>query len=202
MKINNKLFFIVIIILLIVVIGVKVNKNNSYNEVKSTDNIVKENTVQNLTNNIKENNKFNNEAIENTKDNTINNEQNTTNMVEENTVLENEISNDQTENKILDVTYETFEEEVIKSDKIVIVDFWASWCSYCLKLSPILEEIANENDDIVIRKVNVDEEVKLAGRYHITSLPTMMIFKDGKEQKMIIGYNSKQKILQYINSIK
>lgn len=89
-------------------------------------------------------------------------------------------------------TTETFEDVVLKSDKPVLVDFWAAWCGPCLMVGPILEEIAAEHaDKIDIVKVNVDEEGDLAMQYGITSIPNMKLFKGGEVVKTIIGAKPK-----------
>ena len=81
---------------------------------------------------------------------------------------------------VVTVTKANFEEEVLKSDKPVLVDFWAPWCGPCRMVHPVLEEIANEEEGIKVCKVNVDEEQALAVEYNIMSIPTIMVFKDGK----------------------
>ncbi|MBR6360628.1 MAG: thioredoxin, partial [Clostridia bacterium] len=78
------------------------------------------------------------------------------------------------------ITNANFEEEVIKSDKPVLLDFWATWCGPCMMLGPIVKEIADERSDIKVGKVNVDDEPALANRFGIQSIPTLVYFKDGK----------------------
>lgn len=88
---------------------------------------------------------------------------------------------------------ETFNNE-IKSGT-VLVDFFAEWCGPCKMLSPILHEVENERADILIGKVNVDEDAPLAMQYKVLSIPTLIVFKDGKESARIVGYCSKDEIL-------
>ncbi|MDX6422572.1 MAG: thioredoxin 1, partial [Gaiellaceae bacterium] len=79
------------------------------------------------------------------------------------------------------VTTQTFEQEVLKSDQPVIVDFWAEWCGPCHAVAPVLEKIADERkDELKVVKVNIDEEQEIAMRFGIVSIPTIMIFKDGE----------------------
>ncbi len=88
-----------------------------------------------------------------------------------------------------------FEEEVLRSDKPVLVDFWASWCGPCRLVMPIIEEIAQEREDIKVVKVNVDEEPNLAEQYRIMSIPTLMVFKNGEIANQALGAIPKHQIL-------
>ena len=93
------------------------------------------------------------------------------------------------------LTKENFENEVLKSDKPVLVDFWASWCGPCMMLAPIVEEIAKENKDTIkIGKVNVDEQSELAREYNIMSIPAVMVFKDGKITNSSVGFRPKSEM--------
>ena len=96
------------------------------------------------------------------------------------------------------ITNANFEEEVIKSDKPVLLDFWATWCGPCMMLGPIVKEIADERSDIKVGKVNVDDEPALANMFGIQSIPTLIYFKDGKAVDSSIGYMPKEKILEMI----
>ena len=93
------------------------------------------------------------------------------------------------------ITKENFESEVLKSDKPVLVDFFATWCGPCKMLMPTIDEIANENTDIKVAKADVDENMELAKEYKIFSVPTLMVFKDGKVAKQMVGVQSKEQIL-------
>ncbi len=93
------------------------------------------------------------------------------------------------------VTDASWADDVLMSDKPVIVDFWAEWCGPCQMVAPILEEIAAENDGVVIAKLNVDENPQTAASYGITSIPTMNVYKGGQIVKTIIGAKPKAALL-------
>lgn len=97
--------------------------------------------------------------------------------------------------KIKDTSDATFDQDVLKADKPVLVDFWAPWCGPCLQVAPILEEIANENDKISIVKLNVDENPQTAAAYGVMSIPTMNIYVDGEVAHTIVGAQPKNSIL-------
>jgi len=97
------------------------------------------------------------------------------------------------------VNKHNYENEVLKSDKTVIVDFYADWCGPCKMIAPILEEIANENADTVkLCKVNVDNDGELAMGFGIASIPTIFIYKNGEITSRIVGYRTKDEILKHI----
>ena len=96
--------------------------------------------------------------------------------------------------EILRVTSQNFEEEVLKSDKTVLVDFYADWCGPCKMLSPIVDEVAKEMSEIKVVKVNVDEAQDLAMNYQVMSIPTLVVIKDGKEAKRSVGLIDKSEI--------
>ena len=95
------------------------------------------------------------------------------------------------------ITMENFEEEVIKSDKPVLIDFWATWCGPCKMIAPTVEEIAEEYEGkIKVGKVNVDEEPDLTQSFGISSIPTLVLMKDGKPADMMVGLRTKEQIVE------
>ncbi len=99
----------------------------------------------------------------------------------------------------IDINDENFEQEVLNVDVPVIVDFWATWCAPCRKLTPILDDVAQEfGDKIKFVKINTDENIKAAKDYSISGLPTVLIFKDGKALERMVGMNSKSTIISNI----
>lgn len=97
------------------------------------------------------------------------------------------------------ITKDNFEQEVLKSDVPVLVDFWATWCGPCQMVGPILSEIAEENEGkLKVGKVNVDEQVDLARQFGIMSIPTMMVFKGGEKVNQLVGAVPKEEILKLL----
>ncbi len=97
------------------------------------------------------------------------------------------------------VTSVNFEEAVLKSEKPVLLDFWATWCGPCQMIAPIVHQIAEENDDIVVGKVDVDNEIQLAQKFGIASIPTLALIKNGQVVDTMVGLRSKEQILAFIN---
>jgi len=97
---------------------------------------------------------------------------------------------------VINITQANFQEEVINSNKPVLVDFWASWCGPCRMVSPIVDEIAEEREDIKVCKINVDEQPELAAAYQVMSIPTLMVFKDGQMVSQSAGAKPKAQILK------
>lgn len=95
---------------------------------------------------------------------------------------------------IIHVTKENFEELVLKSQKKVLLDFWATWCGPCQMIAPVLEEIAAERDDVTIAKIDVDKEMELAIRFGIASIPTLVVMDKGQAINKLIGFRPKADI--------
>lgn len=99
---------------------------------------------------------------------------------------------------VLKINMDNFEEEVLKSEKTVVLDFYADWCMPCKMQSPIIDEIAEERQDLKVGKINVDENQELAEKYEIMSIPTILIIKEGKTVNQFVGVTTKEKIEQSI----
>ena len=99
---------------------------------------------------------------------------------------------------VLHVNTNDFDSVVKQSSKTVLVDFWASWCGPCRMIAPVLEEVAAERPDVKVCKVNVDEEQELAISYGVSSIPTLLVFKNGQVVKQSVGAIPKQKILEML----
>ena len=100
---------------------------------------------------------------------------------------------------VVTFTQENFDQEVLKSSDIAIVDFWATWCGPCKMFSPIIDEIAEENHPgLKVGKVNVDEQPDLAGQYRVMSIPTLLVFKGGKVVATSVGVQSKKAVLDMV----
>ena len=94
---------------------------------------------------------------------------------------------------VMHITKENFD-AVVGGEKPVLLDFWATWCGPCRMIAPIVEEIAAERDDVIVGKVNVDEEMELAVKFGIVSIPTLILLKNGMEVDKIVGYRPKADI--------
>lgn len=99
---------------------------------------------------------------------------------------------------IINITKENFESEVLKSDKKVLLDFWATWCGPCMMLSTTVDEVANEVSNVKFGKINVDEQGELAQQFGISSIPTLVVVKDGKVVKQSVGLIPKSAILELL----
>ncbi len=101
--------------------------------------------------------------------------------------------------QILEINKDNFEDEVLGSDKPVLVDFWAEWCGPCRMVAPVLAEIASQNDSVRIAKVNVDENQDIAMRFDVSSIPTFILFKDGEPADRMLGAMPKSAFEDFIN---
>lgn len=102
---------------------------------------------------------------------------------------------------MLEITETDFEKEVMQSDKIVIVDFYAPWCGPCKSLAPILDSLQSKNDGVKAVKVNTDNETNLALRFQVAALPTIVFFKNGKQESTVVGLQSEANLQQVIDQI-
>ena len=99
---------------------------------------------------------------------------------------------------VITITKENFEQEVLRSDKPVLMDFWASWCGPCRMLSPIVDAVAEERTDVKVGKVNVDQQPELAGEFGVMSIPTLLVFENGKLVRQAVGARPKAAVLDLL----
>ena len=99
---------------------------------------------------------------------------------------------------VIKITSENFEEEVIASNKTVIIDFYADWCGPCKMMSPVIDKIAEEVEGVKVCKLNVDDAQEIAGQYGIMSIPTIMVFENGEVKEKFVGVTSKDELLNAI----
>ncbi len=102
----------------------------------------------------------------------------------------------------LEITSDSFEQEVLNSDQPVLVDFWATWCGPCRLLTPVIEELASENSDAKVGKLDVDAHQDIAVKYGITNIPTLLLFKDGEIVERVQGVQPKEKLQELLNNHK
>lgn len=100
--------------------------------------------------------------------------------------------------KIINVTESSFDQLIADSKNRVVVDFWAPWCGPCKQLTPIIEAVVQEQDNLVLGKVNVDDEMALANRYHVKGLPTLLLFENGELLATHVGLASKEKLTAFV----
>lgn len=99
----------------------------------------------------------------------------------------------------INISKDNFQELVVNADKKVLLDFWASWCGPCRMVLPVVEEIAEERDDIVVGKVNVDEQPELANQFGVMTIPTLIVFENGEEIQRSVGAKNKKAILNMVD---
>ena len=99
---------------------------------------------------------------------------------------------------VLTITKDNFESEVIQSDKPVLLDFWAAWCGPCRMVSPIVDEVAGERDDVKVGKINIDEQMELAQKFGVMSIPTLIVMKNGQLVNKAVGAMPKEDILKML----
>lgn len=107
-------------------------------------------------------------------------------------------SEEKYEAKVIEIKENEFEEKVLKSDKKVVVDFYATWCVPCRKFSPIVEEVAKEKEDINFYKINIDNAPTISDKYNVISIPTLIVIENGKEINRTVGLVSKEKIIEMV----
>ena len=99
---------------------------------------------------------------------------------------------------LIHITKDNFDAIVNQNEKRVLIDFWAPWCGPCQMVGPIIEEIANERDDIIVGKINVDEEMELAKKFRIVSIPTIIVMENGEKAASSVGHKPKEDILKLL----
>ena len=99
---------------------------------------------------------------------------------------------------ITNITKENFDKEVMQAEGTVLIDFWAAWCGPCRMIAPAVEKIAEERPDVKVCKVNIDDEQELAIKYGVMSIPTLILFKDGKAVKQTMGFQPEEALVQFV----
>ena len=99
---------------------------------------------------------------------------------------------------LLKLNRENFESEVLRRSGVALVDFYADWCGPCKMIAPVIEEVAEERQDVAVGKLNVDADPELAAKYGVMSIPTLIVFKDGQEISRVSGYRPKQDVLSLL----
>ena len=99
---------------------------------------------------------------------------------------------------VVNVTKDNFEEEILKAEQTVLVDFWAGWCGPCKMLGPIVDQVAQEHPEIKVCKIDIDEQTELAVQYKVMNIPTLLVFKNGEVSNQSVGVISKSEILELL----
>lgn len=103
---------------------------------------------------------------------------------------------------VAELTDENFDAEVLQADQPVLVDFWAPWCGPCRQIAPMIDELANENSDVKIGKINIDDNPGAAQRFQVSSIPTLLVFKGGQVSETFVGVRPKAQLQQALDSAK
>lgn len=103
---------------------------------------------------------------------------------------------------IIDLTKDSYHNEVMETEKVVVIDFWATWCGPCKMMAPVVEEVAKDYPDVKVCKVNVDEEPELSNAFKIVSIPTIVVIKNGEIIDSVVGYRPKEDIEKIIKLVK
>lgn len=103
---------------------------------------------------------------------------------------------------IITLNSNTFEQEVVKADKPVLIDFWAPWCGPCKMLSPIVDQMSETDTDVKFCKVNVDEQPDLAARFGVSSIPTLLLYKNGEKVGQAVGFHTAQQLKELLDDLK
>lgn len=103
---------------------------------------------------------------------------------------------------IINLTKDSYHNEVMESEKVVVIDFWATWCGPCKMMAPVVEEVAKDYPDVKVCKVNVDEEPELSNAFKIVSIPTIVVIKNGEIIDSVVGYRPKEDIEKIIKLVK
>ena len=103
---------------------------------------------------------------------------------------------------IINLTKDSYHNEVMETEKVVVIDFWATWCGPCKMMAPVVEEVAKDYPDVKVCKVNVDEEPELSNAFKIVSIPTIVVIKNGEIIDPVVGYRPKEDIEKIIKLVK
>lgn len=104
--------------------------------------------------------------------------------------------------RIINLTKDSYHNEVMETEKVVVIDFWATWCGPCKMMAPVVEEVAKDYPDVKVCKVNVDEEPELSNAFKIVSIPTIVVIKNGEIIDSVVGYRPKEDIEKIIKLVK